>query len=164
MIDGPGLRANAYMKAEFMEELSDEAIDKLVAHGAARPSPMCQLLLEPMGGAIARMENESALTRRDIAWAYHAIAVWMEPGQDVADAHSTWARALHDDLDSQTTEGAYLNFTSDEGEDRVRSAFGPEKYAELVALKDKYDPANMFHMNQNIRPSLEATARAEQPS
>jgi FAD/FMN-containing dehydrogenase len=165
MLDGGGQKGiNAYMKAEFMEDLSDEAIDKLVAHGAARPSPTCQLLLEPMGGAIARMENESALGRRDVAWCYHALAMWMEPGQEAQDAHTAWARALHDDLDSQTTDGVYLNFTSDAGEDRVRETYGPRKYAELVALKDKYDPGNLFHLNQNIRPSIEATAQADRPS
>jgi FAD/FMN-containing dehydrogenase len=54
----------------------------------------------------------------------------------------------------------YLNFTSDTGEERVRSSFGPEKYARLVALKDKYDPANMFRLNQNIAPSATVTGPA----
>jgi FAD/FMN-containing dehydrogenase len=85
----------------------------------------------------------------------------MEPGQEAYDAHVAWARKLSTDLEPDTTEGVYLNYTSDEGEDRVRSSYGPEKYARLVELKDKYDPTNMFHMNQNIKPSIEATARAE---
>jgi len=59
--------------------------------------------------------------------------------------------------------GVYLNYTSDHGDDRVRSTYGPEKYKRLVALKDEYDPGNLFRLNQNIRPSLEAAARAEKP-
>jgi hypothetical protein len=163
MLDDGGPKGiRGYMKAEFMEELSDSAIEKLVAHGADRPSPTCQLLLEPMGGAIGRMaDDETALGRRDVPWCYHALAMWMEPGEDVEAAHRDWARKLHSDLEPDTTDGVYLNFTSDEGEDRVRSAYGPEKYARLVELKDKYDPGNMFHLNQNIKPSIEATARAE---
>jgi hypothetical protein len=163
MLDGgaqPG--TNAYMKAEFMEELTDSAIDMLAEHGAARPGPMCQLLMEPMGGAIANTKDgESALGRRDVPWCYHAIGLWMEPGQEAEDAHVAWARKLAADLAPETTDGVYLNYTSDVGEERVRSSYGPETYAKLVELKDRYDPTNMFHLNQNIRPSIEATARAE---
>jgi hypothetical protein len=153
------------MKAEFMEELTDAAIDKLVAHGAARPSPTTQLLLEPMGGAISRMgDDDTALGRRDVQWCYHALGMWMEPGEEAADIHREWARKLQTDLDPETTDGVYLNFTSDVGEERVRNSYGPEKYARLVELKDKYDPTNMFHLNQNIKPSTEAMARAERGS
>ncbi|MEA2409972.1 MAG: hypothetical protein QOC77_533 [Thermoleophilaceae bacterium] len=163
MLDGGGPHGTrGYMKAEFMEELTDAAIDKLVAHGAARPSPTCQLLLEPMGGAIGRLgEDETPIGSRDVRWCYHALAMWMEPGEEIEAAHRDWARKLHTDLEPETTEGVYLNFTSDEGEERVRKTFGPEKYARLVELKDKYDPTNMFHLNQNIKPSTEAMARAE---
>jgi hypothetical protein len=155
MLDAGGPHGvRAYMKAEFVEELSDEAIAKLARHGASRRGPMAQLLLEPMGGAIGRVgEDESALGRRDVAWCYHALAMWMEPDQETADAHTTWARELSDDLAPHTTTGVYLNFTSDSGEERVRSTYGPEKYARLVALKDEYDPANLFRLNQNIPPS-----------
>jgi hypothetical protein len=80
--------------------------------------------------------------------------MWMEPGQEAEDAHRAWARGLHDDLASNTTPGVYLNFTSDAEDDaRVRETFGPEKYARLVALKDQYDPSNLFRLNQNIKPS-----------
>jgi hypothetical protein len=163
MLDGGGPKGTrAYMKAEFMEELSDAAIEKLAAHGGVRPGPLCQLLLEPMGGAISKLgEDDTALGRRDVAWCYHALALWMEPGEEAETAHREWARKLATDLEPDTTDGVYLNFTSDAGEERVRKSYGEEKYAKLVALKDKWDPANMFHLNQNIRPSIEATARAE---
>jgi FAD binding domain/Berberine and berberine like len=163
MLDGggqPGI--NAYMKAEFMDDMSDAAIEKMIAHGAARPGPMCQLLLEPMGGAISRKsDDDTPLGRRDVPWCYHALALWMEPGQEAHDAHVDWARRLATDLEPETTDGVYLNYTSDVGEERVRNSYGPEKYARLVGLKDKYDPSNMFHLNQNIKPSIEATARAD---
>jgi hypothetical protein len=163
MLDGGGHPGtNAYMKAEFMNELSDAAIEKLVAHGAARPGPMVQLLLEPMGGAISRKgEDETPLGRRDVRWCYHALSMWMEPGQEAYDAHMAWPRELAADLEPETTDGVYLNYTSDEGEERVRKSYGPEKYDRLVALKDKYDPSNLFHLNQNIKPSIEAVARAD---
>jgi hypothetical protein len=160
MLDAGGQHGiRAYMKAEFMEELSDEVVAKLVEHGSARPGPMVQLLLEPMGGAMADVdEGECAIGRRDVPWCYHALSMWMEPDEETADAHVSWARGLASDLAPHTTTGVYLNFTSDEGEERVRSAFGPEKYARLQALKDEYDPSNMFHLNQNIATSGAADA------
>ena len=163
MLDGGGPKGiRAYMKAEFMDELSDEAIERFTAHGAARPGPMTQLLLEPMGGAMTKLDpDDTAIGRRDVAWCYHALSMWMEPGEEAEAAHVDWARRLAADLETETTDGVYLNFTSDAGEERVRRTYGEEKYAKLVALKDKYDPANMFHLNANIKPSIEATARAE---
>jgi FAD/FMN-containing dehydrogenase len=152
--DGGPYGVKAYMKAEFMPEMSDEVVDKLVAYGGSRPGPMVQLLLEPLGGAIARMsEDETALGRRDVPWCYHALALWMDPDQATADAHVAWAKQLGEDMKPHTTSGAYLNFMSDDAEERVRSTYGPEKYARLVALKDKYDPQNLFRLNANIRPS-----------
>jgi hypothetical protein len=163
MLDGGGAKGTrAYMKAEFMDELTDEAIDRFVAHGNDRPGPMTQLLLEPMGGAIGRVpDGGSALGSRDVKWCYHALSMWMEPGREAEDAHVAWARGLAAELEPHTTDGVYLNYTSDEGETRVRQTFGEEGYARLVELKDRYDPGNMFHLNQNVRPSIEAAARAE---
>jgi FAD/FMN-containing dehydrogenase len=110
--------------------------------------------MEPMGGAISRVgEDDTALGRRDVAWCYHALAMWMEPDDATAQSHIAWARGLADDLKPHTVEGVYLNYISDEGEDRVRSTYGPAKYDRLVALKDRYDPDNLFRLNQNIRPS-----------
>jgi hypothetical protein len=155
MLDGgapPGV--HAYMKAEFLPALDDELIEKLAAHGAARPGPMVQMLLEPMGGAISRVAtDETALGVRDVPWAYHALALWMEPDAATAAAHLGWARHLSDDVAAHTTTGIYLNFTSDEGDERVRAMYGDDRYAKLVALKDRWDPDNVFRLNQNIRPS-----------
>ena len=158
MLDGGGQHGTrAYMKAEFMPELSDEVIEKLAAHGASRPGPMVQLLLEPLGGAIARVpEGETALGRRDVPWCYHALSLWMDPSEEAETAHFAWAKELASDLAPNTTTGVYLNFTSDVGDERVRDMFGPERYAKLVALKDRYDPENVFRLNQNIKPSATA--------
>ena len=158
MLDGGGQHGTrAYMKAEFMPELSDEVIEKLAAHGASRPGPMVQLLLEPLGGAIARVpEGETALGRRDVPWCYHALSLWMDPSEEADTAHFAWAKELASDLAPNTTTGVYLNFTSDVGDERVRDMFGPERYAKLVALKDRYDPENVFRLNQNIKPSATA--------
>jgi hypothetical protein len=166
IIDGGSPKGTrAYMKAEFMHEMSDAAIEKLVAHGASRPHPMCQLLLEPLGGAVARMdESETSLGHRDVPWCYHALGMWMEPGEEMEAASTGWAKGLSADLEPHTTDGVYLNFTSDAGDERVKRTFGPEKYARMVELKDRYDPANMFRLNGNIRPSVEAQARAERPA
>ncbi|HUO71275.1 MAG TPA: FAD-binding oxidoreductase [Solirubrobacteraceae bacterium] len=161
MLDGGGPHGtHAYMKAEFLPDLDDEVIGKLVQHGGTRPGPMVQLLLEPMGGAISRAAaDSSALGSRDIPWCYHALSMWMDPSEDAADAHIAWARELSADLAPNTKAGVYLNYTSDEGDERVRSSFGPERYARLVALKDSYDPSNLFRMNQNIPPSAESNGR-----
>ncbi len=155
MLDAGGPHGvRAYMKAEFLPELSDEVIDKLTRNGGARPGPLVQLLLEPMGGAISRVATgDTALGVRDVPWCYHALALWMEPDEETADAHVAWARNLSSDLSAHTTAGVYLNFTSDEGDERVQAMYGEDRYAKLVALKDRYDPENVFHLNQNIRPS-----------
>jgi FAD/FMN-containing dehydrogenase len=164
MLDEGGPKGiRAYMKAEFLEELTDEAIDTLAAYGGHRPGPLVQLLLEPMGGAIGRVgDDDTALGRRDVKWCYHALSLWMEPDEATQEEHVRWARDLAADMTPHVTSGVYLNYTSDQGEERVRSTYGP-KYDRLVALKDKYDPGNLFRLNQNIRPTADALARAERP-
>src|SRR3954451_21056435 len=165
MLDEGGPKGvRGYMKAEFVDELTDDAIDVLVEHGGRRKGPMVNLLLEPMGGAISRVgEGDTPLGRRDVDWCYHALGLWMEPDAESERMHTTWARELATAMEPHTVPGVYLNYTSDQGEERVRSSYGPEKYERLVELKDKYDPGNLFRLNQNIRPSLEAAARGERP-
>jgi len=81
----------------------------------------------------------------------NCIAVSHEPGG--IDTHVDWAQRYYAAMEPSLTGGAYINFLSAEGEERVRSAYGPEKYARLQALKDRYDPTNLFRLNQNIAPS-----------
>lgn len=151
--EGTPYGVRAYLKAEFLRELSDEAVAALVEHGGTRPGPMVQLLLEPLGGAIAEVgEDDTALGRRDVSWAYHALSMWMDPSQEAADAHVAWAKGLQAEMKPYVRDGVYVNFTNEDDEDRVRSTYGP-KYERLQALKDRYDPANLFHRNANIKPS-----------
>ena len=122
---------------------------------------MVQLLLEPMGGAISRVApDDSALgsPRRPLVLS-RVVDVDGRRRGDRGRSHR-WARELSSDLAPHTTAGVYLNFTSDDGDERVREMFGPERYAKLVALKDRYDPDNVFHLNQNIRPSRAAAEPA----
>jgi FAD/FMN-containing dehydrogenase len=155
MLDDSGpYGVRGYLKAEFVDDLNDDAIAKLVAGGANRPGPLVQLLLEPLGGAIADVdEADSAISRRDVAWCYHALSMWMDPSQEAEDAHVAWVHQLTESMKPHTTTGVYLNFTNENDDDRVRKTFGPEKYARLQALKDKYDPDNLFRLNANIKPS-----------
>jgi FAD/FMN-containing dehydrogenase len=156
MLDGSApYGTRAYMKAEFLPELSDEAIEQLVRYGNDRPGPMVQLIVEPMGGAIDRVEADRSALSRDAAWCYHALAMWPQDNTEeaAADIHAAWAKGLSADIAEHTMDGVYLNFTSDDDGDRVRRTYGPERYARLQALKDKYDPTNLFHLNPNIPPS-----------
>ena len=92
-----------------------------------------------------------ALGNRDAAYTFHAIAMWEDPSED--DVHVGWAKDLGAAMDRFTVPGVYLNYTSDQVEqDRVESTYG-SKYDRLVALKDRYDPDNLFRLNANIKPS-----------
>ena len=147
--------ARSYFKAEFMDELSDEAIDDLIVAAAEPTSPMSQVLLEPMGGAILdTAAEETALAVRDVKWCYHCLTVWMpEMGPD--DVHVAWARNVAAMLGPYTRPGVYLNYTSDDDQERVRSTF-QQHHDRLVAVKDRYDPTNLFRLNPNIEPSAAA--------
>ncbi len=150
--EGGPYGVRGYLKAEFISDLNEDAIAKLVDAGAKRPGPMVQLLLEPLGGQIARNED-TAISRRDVSWCYHALSMWMDPSEEAADAHVAWVKDLTETMKPHTTSGVYLNFTIDNDDDRVRKTFGEEKYARLQALKDRYDPQNLFRLNANIKPS-----------
>jgi FAD/FMN-containing dehydrogenase len=152
MIDGPNQPGHRnYWKAENLRHLDDAAIDAFVAQAAGMRSPFTQLIILPVGGAIGATDDDAtALSGRHAPWQYHALALWDDPADD--DANIAWARGLADALAAHVEPGVFLNFTSDQGESRVRSAFG-DKYDRLVAIKDSYDPDNVFHHNQNIKPS-----------
>jgi FAD/FMN-containing dehydrogenase len=148
---------NNYWKAENLDELSDEAIDTIVLHVAKMGSPFSQLVVQPVGGAIRDVgEAEAAIGGRDAACIVHALSLWENPAE--AEAHVAWARETMQAMEPFTVPGVSLNYTSDQTEDRVKASFGSEKYERLVALKDKYDPMNLFRLNQNIKPTAKSGA------
>jgi len=148
---------NNYWKAENLDELSDEAIDTIVLHVAKMGSPFAQLVVQPVGGAIRDVgEDEAAIGGRDAACIVHAISMWENPAE--AEAHVAWARETMQAMEPFTVPGISLNFTSDQTEDKVKASFGSEKYERLVTLKDKYDPMNLFRLNQNIKPTAKSGA------
>jgi FAD/FMN-containing dehydrogenase len=146
----PGLQV--YWRSNFLSGLPDQAIEELVRQFERVSSPLSALMLEPMGGAVARVGiEETAFHHRDARFNLAVIARWQDPQE--AELHVQWARTAHESMDRFTTGGVYVNYLGEEGPDRVRAAYGEAKYRRLVALKDKYDPANLFRRNQNIQPS-----------
>jgi len=109
-----------------------------------------------MGGAISDVEeDETAIGGRDAACGVHAISMWENPAE--SETHIAWAREFMQAMEPFTIPGISLNFTSDQTEDKVKASFGSEKkYERLVALKNKYDPTNLFRLNQNIKPTAAA--------
>jgi FAD/FMN-containing dehydrogenase len=149
--DPPGHRN--WWTAEYLHEVTDEAIDVIHAHALRTPTPApAQSFIVPWGGAVARVgEDQTPLTQRDATWVVHPFALWADPADDAAVIG--WARGFRDAVRPFASGGTYLNFIGDEGEDRVRAAFGEQKYRRLTAIKARYDPGNVFRGNQNIKPA-----------
>jgi FAD/FMN-containing dehydrogenase len=154
--DPPGHRN--WWTAEYLHELTDDVIETIHRHALAMPSPgLSQSLIVPWGGAVGRIDEEATPMRgRDVKWVVHPFALWDDPADD--EHVIGWARGFRDDVRPFATGGTYLNFIGDEGEARVRAAFGEEKYARLSRIKAQYDPDNVFRGNQNIRPAEAAPA------
>jgi FAD/FMN-containing dehydrogenase len=143
-----------YFKIDWLGELSDEAIDTAVERAETMPAPFAQVILAPMGGAVARTDNDAlALSVPDAPWAYFALTMWMDPGED--EQNIAWTRGFNEAMQKfGLGRTAMPNFISaDEGIMRLRDTYGEEKFERLVALKRKWDPDNVFRMNQNIDPA-----------
>jgi FAD/FMN-containing dehydrogenase len=149
-----------YSRGEYMRELSDAAISVFLAHAtdpAVLGAPLCQMVIFRIGQAVAAVPDEAtAFSHRDANYLFHPISVWADPADDARLIAAN--RAFTAAMRPFSTGASYLNFTV-EG-DRVRDAYGDDKYPRLVALKDAYDPANRFRLNQNIRPSQPAVEPA----
>jgi len=146
----PGLRS--YWRGEYLEDLPDEAIDTYVRHApelTAAGGPLSQMIIFRIGqGVAATADDATAFSHRDANYLFHPISMWQDPADD--ERLIAGSRAFCEAMRPFSTGGVYLNFTP---EDRVRDAYGAEKYTRLVALKDRYDPGNLFRLNQNIKPS-----------
>jgi FAD/FMN-containing dehydrogenase len=141
-----------YWKAELFEELTDELIDLVVAHAIKSNAPLTSTFFQPLGGALARISpGESAIDPGAGKWIIHALGIWQT---EAATEHERgWVREWGELVEPYKHAGVPLTFTADTGDERVRGTFGEEKYARLVALKNEYDPENLFRLNQNIKPS-----------
>jgi FAD/FMN-containing dehydrogenase len=145
-----------YWTADFLAGLPDEGIETMCKYHLTKPSPLSQIILLTGGGAVARVPDDAmAFGQRQAPFNLHILSLWPEAADD--EANIAWTREFGAAMKPYTTGRAYLNFIGEEGEDRVKAAFGPEAYARLQALKDRYDPDNLFCLNQNIKPSGAAT-------
>jgi len=145
----PGLRN--YNRSDYLQGLSDDAIATMVEHFATVPTPQTHIVLEHLGGAVGRVDPDAtAVAYRDAPYNMLTVGIWDDPAADMA--HIRWAHDLWERMQPFSAGGAYINYMGDEGEDRVRAAYSPAKYARLVDVKTTYDPTNMFRLNQNIKP------------
>jgi len=141
-----------YWKGDFVKTLPDEAIEAHIAHAAKLPSFLSIMHLYPIDGAVHRKAADStAWSYRDATWSM--VIAGIDPDPANAPTLKEWAQAYWRAVHPYNLAGAYANFMmDDEGDARVRAAYG-QNYGRLAALKKKYDPANLFRVNQNIQPA-----------
>jgi FAD/FMN-containing dehydrogenase len=142
-----------YFKSHHLSDLRDAAIDALIRGHQAVSSPMNEIHLQDLRGAVARQPSGgSAFPHRDAPLVLNVIAKW--PGGGPAPQHVDWARGVVESLEPFGTGAAYVNFLGDvEDTERLRAAYGAETYDRLAEAKAKWDPDNVFHLNQNIKPA-----------
>jgi len=143
---------NYYSKSEYLAEFSDDMIDTTLAHSATMSSPESRVTIMQLGGAAGQVDDMASATgHRDAGFVFAINNGWADPAEN--EQQVNWTRDFWRAILPFSTGGTYVNFLSEgEGQERVRAAYGPEKYERLVALKNKYDPANLFRFNQNIEP------------
>jgi hypothetical protein len=125
-----------------------EALAELVA---GISSPLSDIKLMQLGGALARVdESSAAFAHRGAPTVLNITSRWTDPAE--SERHIAWTRDVWDAMQPWSSGGTYVNFLGDEGPDRVRAAYGDGKYARLVELKRRWDPDNVFRLNQNIAP------------
>jgi FAD/FMN-containing dehydrogenase len=142
-----------YWKGSFATSLSDAGLEAFIARGTGPgdPAPLWNGELISLGGAIGQVgEDDTAYSGRDAAFDFLSLSSWEDPAED--GVRLAGARHYWETMTPFTSPRAYVNSLEDEGTARVRDAYGAGKYDRLVALKQKYDPENVFHLNQNIPP------------
>lgn len=142
-----------YWKSEYITEIADDAIKTLVAFAANMTSPQTRLAVFQLGGATQRHDEQAmAVSHRNAEYVIAINTGWADPKDN--DTQIQWTRDLWTSIRPFSSGGVYVNFLSaDDGEDRVRAAYGAAKFDRLVELKTKYDPQNLFQVNKNIKPA-----------
>jgi FAD/FMN-containing dehydrogenase len=144
-----------YIKSSFMRDLSSDAIDTMVAHFSTVPSPLTTVFLQQLGNAANEVRPEAtAFSHREALLEVGFMSTWLDPADD--EVNIRWARAFAEAMEPFTMGRDYVNhmgIEADEGMERIREAYGAS-YDRLVALKNKYDPTNLFRLNPNIKPTV----------
>jgi FAD/FMN-containing dehydrogenase len=141
-----------YWKGDFVKSLPDEAIDTHIAQADKAPSALCLMHLYPIDGAVRRVPADAtAWSARNATWSM--VIAGIDPDPHKAEALKAWGRAYWKAVHPYNLAGAYVNFMmDDEATDRLQSTYG-ENYSRLALVKAKYDPGNLFRVNQNIAPA-----------
>ena len=140
-----------YWKSGLTGTISDDLIAALAEHFARVPSPFTAIAIADCHGAYSRVDNgDTAYAHRDLQWDVNILGNWADPADN--ERNIRWVRACHDALAPHLAHGVYVNDLGDEGGQRVRDAYGAN-YPRLAALKARYDPDNLFLLNQNIAPA-----------
>ena len=151
----PGLQW--YWKGDFVREIGEEAVAQHVKYGTALPTMHSTMHLYPVDGAVHRVRSkDTAWTYRDITWSQVIVGVDPDPANN--ERTMSWARDYWEALHPYSAGAAYINFMMEETPDRIRATYRGN-YERLVEVKKKYDPTNLFHVNQNIRPDDETKDR-----
>jgi len=150
----PGLQW--YWKADFINELSDDAIAIHQHYGEQMPTWQSTMHLYPINGQASKVgKNKTAWNYRDSTWAMVIAGIDGDPLNK--EMITQWAKDYWNAMHPYSAGGAYINFMMEEGEDRIKATYG-ENYAKLVEVKTKYDPENLFRVNQNIKPAIKEGA------
>lgn len=146
----PGL--NWYWKADFVNELNDKAIATHLKYGPQMPTLLSTMHMYPINGAASRINNkDTAWNYRNATWAMVIAGIDPDPANN--DKITRWAKDYWEALHPYSAGGAYVNFMMEEGEDRIKATYG-DNYERLTTIKAKYDPDNLFRVNQNIKPAM----------
>jgi FAD/FMN-containing dehydrogenase len=141
-----------YWKSSFLKELGDDVLDIMIARTAKLLSPMSMVLFFHMHGAATRVDRDAtAFGLRQDQWDYDVISQWTDPAETAQ--HVQWTREFWNAVEPFATGEVYVNHLDAEEATRIRAAYGGH-YDRLVALKNKYDPTNLFRLNQNIKPTV----------
>ena len=154
MVDANQPKGNHYYwKSEYLSALPDAVLSVIREHGARETSPLCQMVLFHIAGAIGdKGPSDGAVGNRDAAFAMVVAGGW-PPDDGAGQKHIAWVRSAWESLRPFSTGGHYINFeTADEGEERTHASYG-QNFTRLAEVKAKYDPGNLFRMNRNISPS-----------
>jgi FAD/FMN-containing dehydrogenase len=139
-----------YWKSAFFDELTDDAVETMVAAFQKAPSPMSNLVVEHFHGAVTRVAaTDTAYPHREPGWNLLVVGEWLDPLDD--EANIAWARESFGAMAPFMTDSAYVNYLADDESDRVRAAYGVN-WDRLVELKRRVDPTNLFRLNHNINP------------